>query len=269
MVSTYTILVVDDETNLRLTLAQILKNAGYSVTTAGEGAEALQYMQAGQYDLVFIDLKMPGMDGLTLLREIRRCYPDMPVLILTGHATLDSATEAVRLGARDYLYKPVDPARILERTREILAEQEQPLRRREIVVQIQNLLSELRNIDGQAAAEPAPPTQATGVPSHVLKRGLFAVDLQTRQVRIGSRMVPLTDNAFSYLVTLLRHAPDAVSYQTLVSESQGYQVTRGEAQEMARWWVHQLRKVLEEDPTAPRYIVTVRGTGYRLILHAE
>ncbi len=75
----------------------------------------------------------------------------------------------------------------------------------------------------------------------------------------------MSGTAFDYLATLIRHAPNPVPFQTLVSDSQGYEVTRAEAQEIARWWVHQLRKVIEQDPDHPQFILTVRGTGYRLV----
>ena len=103
------ILIVDDEENLRLTLSRILNKAGYNITTASSGEEALNLTQAGAFELAFIDLLMPGMGGLALLKEFRKLYPEMPVLILTANATLDSAIEAVRQGARDYLLKPADP----------------------------------------------------------------------------------------------------------------------------------------------------------------
>lgn len=266
MSSNNTILIVDDEPSLRLTLGQILQDAGYAASVAADGHEALTCLQAGPYDLVFLDLNMPEMDGLTLLREIRRLYPEMPVLILTGYATLESATEAVRLGARDYLNKPVAPGQILARVRDIMAEQKQPQRRREIMEQIQALLAELQGIDGTPLS---PSTLLQSLPSanstRFLQRGKFTLDLPARNVLIGTKLVPLTDSAFDYLVTLVRHSPGTISYQTLVFESQGIEMSRIEAQETARWWIHQLRKAIEPNPTRPEFILTVRGTGYRLI----
>jgi len=266
MSASHSILVVDDEPGIRLTLAQILQDAGYAASTAADGREALDYLRAGPYDLVFMDLRMPDMDGLTLLPEVRRLYPDMPVLILTGHATIDSAVEAVRQGARDYLYKPMDPARILARVREILAERKQPQRRREIIAQISRLLTELQEIDG-GPLSPAALLQSLPVANSTrfLQRGQLTLDLEARTVLLGKSLIPLPGSAFDYLVTLVRHSPRTVSYQTLVFESQGTQLSRLEAQEMTRWWIHQLRKVLEPDLNRPTMILTVRGMGYRLI----
>jgi DNA-binding NtrC family response regulator len=126
MPSVYTILAIDDEPLLLRSLALILQRASYRVITAGCAREARQCLQAGGYDLVFLDMKMPGADGLTLLGEIRAQQPDMPVLILTAQAALESAREAMQKGARDYLVKPIAPDAILARVRKVLAEQPRP-----------------------------------------------------------------------------------------------------------------------------------------------
>ena len=78
--------------------------------------------------------------------------------------------------------------------------------------------------------------------------------------------VPLSPSTFDYLVTLARHAPTPVSYEALVMQSQGYELTRVEAQEMVRWRIHELRQALEPDPEHLQYVITVRGTGYRLAI---
>lgn len=262
-----TILIVDDEANLRRSLSLILQKAGYSVTCAANGGEAIQYLQSGAYDLAFLDLKMPDTNGMELLPEIRNMYPDMPVLILTAHATLESAIEAVRKGARDYLIKPIDPPVILSRVDEILAEQRQPKRRREIVSHIQELLAELRQIDGQDPGSTGIlMTVSSTDPTRFLQRGPLTLDLHARHIKMGEQFIQLSPTAFDYLVTLLRHSPNPVSYETLVMESQGYKTTLNEARDLARWRIHELRKALEPSPAQPRYIITERGVGYRLVI---
>ena len=124
------ILIVDDESNLRRSLSLILQREGYQVTAAGNSAEALRYLEAGEFQLAFLDIKMPDQDGMALLADIRQAYPAMPVFILTAHATLDTAMQAVRGGAKDYLLKPIDPEVIVERVRETLEDQRVPRRRK-------------------------------------------------------------------------------------------------------------------------------------------
>src|SRR6266545_8088618 len=262
-----TILVVDDEDPLRLSLSLILQKENYRVETAANAKDALEYLQLHKYDLMFLDLNLPGMSGIDLLVEIHRQVPHMPVLILTAHAALESAIQAIRLGARDYLVKPVEPVLILTRVAEILAESEQPARKKEIVGQIQGLLVELQKIEGEdttptSALATVPPAN----PTRFLTKGNFDLDLHARHATLNGKYISVTGIYFDYLGTLLRHAPKAVPYKTLVKESQGYDVAVAEATDLARWRIHELRKVIEEDPQRPRYILTVRGTGYRLAI---
>ena len=118
------ILIVDDEINLRRTLSLILQRANHQVTTAGCAGEALRYLRSSTYDLAFLDLKLPDVDGLSLLAEIRHLFPSLPVLILTAHPTPESAEEAALIGAHDYLVKPLEPAHILERVSKVLSSTE-------------------------------------------------------------------------------------------------------------------------------------------------
>ena len=267
MATNHSILIIDDEPNLRRSLGLILQRAGYAITTAANATEAIHLLQAGAYDLTFLDIKLPDQNGIQLLPQLRTLYPDMPVLILTAHATLDTAIEAVRLGARDYLLKPIDPENILNRVEGVLSEQK-PKRRREIATQLQNLLTELQTINGQEASRSSSdiPTSAVD-PARYLKCGPIVLDRHTHSVQFKDLNSPMPPSTFEYLVTLVRHSPHPVTYEKLVSESQGYQnVSRAEAREIARWQMHEIRKVLEPDPRHPQMIITVRDLGYRLVV---
>ncbi|MFN8625726.1 MAG: sigma-54 dependent transcriptional regulator [Candidatus Binatia bacterium] len=107
------VLLVDDEVNMVRTLARILERKGYDVDAAGTGQEALGRLSATTYDLVITDLNMPVMDGMALLREIRRRQLNPAIIVLTGHGTIPSAVEAMKLGAGDYLIKPCHPDELL------------------------------------------------------------------------------------------------------------------------------------------------------------
>lgn len=262
-----TILVVDDESSLRLTLSLLLQKGGYSVITASDGREALSRLQDRSYDLMFMDLNMPGMSGIDLLVEVHRQKPKLPVLILTAHGTLETAIQAVRLGARDYLIKPAEPEFILARMAEILNEDQQPARKREIVNQVQDLLAELQQIDGPDpdainGFTPGPPAAF----SNLLSKGPFTLDLHARHVMFRDAYIPVTGIYFDYLLSLLRHAPKPVSYKTLVQEAQGYNVDMMEARDLTRWRIYELRKLLEPDLEKPQILLTVRGVGYRLVV---
>ncbi len=107
------ILVVDDEVAIRETLEQILGYEGYHVMKAGSGPEALQMIAAGQPDLVLLDIKMPGMDGFEVQQKIKDQGLDVPVIVISGHGNIETAVEAVRKGAYDFLEKPLDRSRLL------------------------------------------------------------------------------------------------------------------------------------------------------------
>jgi DNA-binding response OmpR family regulator len=261
------ILIVDDEPKLARSLSLILQQAGYGVTTACDAAQALQLLQAGAYDLVYLDIRLPDRNGMQLLPQMRAQYPDMPVVILTAHGSLETAIGAVRVGASDYLLKPIDPKVILETTEKILQEQQKPKKRRAITSQIQSLLSELHAVDGAGEGASTKEVEtSTPDPARYLKRAGLLIDLHTHHISLNDQAISLPPSTFDYLVTLMRHSPDPVPYEVLVKESQGYQqVTRLEAKEMTRWQIHELRKAFG-DTTHPRMIITVRDVGYRLVI---
>jgi DNA-binding response OmpR family regulator len=258
------ILVVDDEQNLRNTLAFILKRAGYYVTTTESAREALSVLETGSFDLMILDLKMPDVDGLTLLKTIREQHPHLPVFILTAYGSMDSAIDALRLEARDYLKKPIDPAQLLERIQKTLNEEQNHQRRNQIMNKIQYLMTELEEID-QEYHQHKPLHQDPPDPSRFIRKGSFHIDLKAKFIEVNKHPVHLPPSTFNYLLVLLRHAPDPVSYQSLVSEAQGKNVSDPEARSLARWQVYQIRKAVEVDMDHPQYIFTVRNYGYRLI----
>jgi excisionase family DNA binding protein len=118
----FVILVVDDEPAVRELLARTLGTKGYTVDTAPDGASAIERLASVKYDLLITDLKMPGMDGLSVIREARRSLPDLPVVVITGYSTEASAIEAINLGVTGYLTKPFRVPRVLAVTARALGE---------------------------------------------------------------------------------------------------------------------------------------------------
>ena len=100
------ILVVDDEASIRFFLREVLERDGHIVTPVDSGEAALQYAQAENFDLALIDLRLPGMDGMQVLKTLRQTSPNTAIIVLTAHASLETAVEALRQGAHDYLFKP-------------------------------------------------------------------------------------------------------------------------------------------------------------------
>ncbi len=263
------VLIVDDEENLRNTLAFILKRAGYYITTAESAKEALSCLALGSFDIIVLDLRMPEMDGMSLMSLIHDKYPSSPIFILTAYGNLESAIKALRLGARDYFLKPVDPAHLIKRIEEVLEDERIAKRKDQILNQMQNLLNELgeaqgedqsfgKNVDDNLQSDP----------SRYLRNGHIFIDLKSRYVEVEGHSVSVSPSTFSYLVALLRHSPDPVSYQDLVLESQGYTLPDKEARSLARWQIYQIRHSIEANPESPKYILTVRNIGYRMITNS-
>ncbi len=110
------ILIVDDEEVVRLSHARVLSTPYCQVETAGNGAEALHALERQSFDVVLLDLRMPEMGGLEVLRVIKERWPESEVVVITGYASIETAKEAVRLGAYDYLAKPLDPDQVITAT---------------------------------------------------------------------------------------------------------------------------------------------------------
>lgn len=258
------ILIIDDEATLRQTLARILQRAGFEATTVSNGREGLAILSEQVFDLVYLDIRMPDMSGLDVLKTIHAQFPELPVILFTAQPDLHSAVEALRRGAIDYLMKPLKPQMIIDRTRAVLADQKKKIRRREILRQIEELQAELDALDNveAPAAESSTPQTAS---DRFLKRGILTMDLHARHILIQDRVINLAPTSFDYLLVLARHSPNIVDYQTLVAEAQGYQTDTRDAQELTKWHIHNIRQALETEARNSVHVVNIRGSGYRLV----
>ena len=259
------ILIIDDEANLRQTMARILQREGYEVTTAADGKEGLELLARHSVDLVYLDIRMPHINGLDVLKTIHTYQPQLPVILFTAQPDLHTAIQALHYGASDYLLKPLKPSQILEHTKAILAKQEIERRVKEIRSEIQALESELGRLEIGEEPKPEKTGQEQDSRDRYLKRGKITLDLHRYQALVNGKFVNLPLTSFNYLLVLARHAPGVVDYQTLVAEAQGYQAGVREAQELTKWHIHQIRQSIEKNTRRPEYIINVRGTGYRLV----
>ncbi len=265
MSSLGTVLIIDDEDGLRHTLTRVLKIAGCEVSGAADAPQALNLINTIPLDLVYLDIHLPSMNGLEVLQNIRASHPDLPVILFTAHASLQTAVEAIRLGATDYLVKPIDPEVFVARTRVILDEQVIERRKRELRDRIATLQEELFSLEDQSEP-PTPGVIATSeTADRFLKRGKFVLDLQAQRATLKERVLSLPPTAFIYLTVLARHAPEAVDYQSLVTEAQGYAVEHSEASELAKYHIHVLRQGIGASKDEAGTILNVRGVGYRLL----
>lgn len=261
------ILIIDDEASLRQTMARILQRAGYEVTTASNGKEGLALVSEHPFDLLYLDIRMPDISGLELLKTIHAKLPDLPIILFTAQPDINSAVEALRRGAIDYLLKPLKPQTVIDRTQMILVDIQKERRKRELQRQIETLQAELNSLENQRTDTAASkPEQRPALDDRFVKRGGLTLDLHTRHVMLNGRAISLPPTSFDYLLVLARHAPNIVDYQTLVSEAQGYVADTREAQELTKWHIHHIRQALEPDSRNPVHVINVRGMGYRLVI---
>lgn len=253
------LLVVDDESNIRLTLSALLTRAGFAVTTASSGEEAIELIDQRSFDLLLVDLKMPGIDGMKVVAAVRERNLDPAIIVLTGHGSLETAVEGLHQGIFDYLLKTTDPGQVVERVRAGLADREQKLRQRKLINVVSSAVQELQG-------QPAPTSSETSTPTteRLISIGELQLDTWRQVATLAGRSLALTPTEFRVLLCLAEHAGQMLSYTQLVRCAQGYDASELEAGELIKPHIHHLRQKLEPNPVTPRYLLNVRGKGYIL-----
>lgn len=235
------ILVVDDENVARQSLTDILKLEGYNVASAPNGQAAIEHIRTHPVDLMIVDLRMPGMDGLEVVQVVNQTSPDTEVILLTAHSSTDSAVQALRLRIHDYLTKPAAPPQVIASVKKGLA-------RRAAKLQAKSGINEALEVDET-------------IKEIKLKDGT-AIDLSRRQIRFGKKLEHLTPAEGRLLRVLMENEGKVFSHRELVLLVQGYDTSQREAPEILRPLVSRLRHKLEQFPSLSERVVSVRGTGY-------
>jgi len=251
---------VDDEVTTRLSLAELLRLEGYEVQIAASGEEALAILaQEEPFDLMVVDIKMPGIDGLQLTEAVQQRSPDTVIILLTAFGSLETAIQALRRGAHDYLLKPCPVSQILESVRRGLTKSYQERHRRELLSRLEQTLSELQAIE-QPKLEVAPvPPLSEG---RILEVQDVRLDRERHQVWVAGRPVDLTPTEFKILTYLMEHADQVCTPPQLIRATQGYEADPWGTRAIIRVHIRRLRRKLEPDPSRPRYLINVRGVGY-------
>ncbi len=218
------ILIVEDNPGLAFGLRNNLELEGYRVEVCDNGTAGLESIKSDEPDLVLLDLMLPGMDGVSVLKEIRARGSEIPVLVLTARGEESDKVMALRLGADDYVTKPFG-------LMELIARVEALLRR-------------------------------AGGGGRPTRFGSIEVNPATRTVLRDGKPVDLAPKELDLLLTLLRHHGAVVSRQDLLDEVWGYAAEV--VSRTVDTHIGELRRKLEEDPAKPRYILTARKAGYRL-----
>ncbi|RRR75026.1 MAG: DNA-binding response regulator [Candidatus Viridilinea halotolerans] len=270
------ILVVDDEQNIRLTLSALLSRAGHAVTVAASGEEAVAIFDRQRFDLMLVDLQMPGINGLQVVEAMRQRLIDAVVIVLTGHGSLETAIEGIHYGIFDYMLKTSEPAQILDRVTAGLNDRQRRQRQSALLNAIGAAAQELTGTtppDEDAALPLMPSLPASSAPAPNAPQAINERQIQIGQLQLdtwhqtavlGSRSLNLTPTEFRLLLCLAEHVGQMLSYTQLVRCAQGYEANDMEAGELIKPHIHHLRQKIEPDPGAPRYLLNVRGKGYIL-----
>ena len=228
------LLVVDDDPRLRDLLRRYLGENGFQVFVADNGVTMNRLWLRERFDALILDLMMPGEDGLQILRRLREQKDTTPIIMLTARGEDVDRIVGLEMGADDYIPKPFNP-------RELLARIHAVLRRR-------------------------PVTDAPGAPSmtdEVVKFGEFELDLGTRVLRKNGEPVPLTTGEFAVLKAFARHPKQPLSRDKLMEIARGREYEAFDRSLDVQ--VSRLRKMIEPDPSKPRFLQTVWGVGYVFI----
>ena len=222
-------MVVDDDADTRALVKDILHEDGYEVCTSLNGSQALEILGQEEFDVVLTDIKMPGITGMDVLLYVRRMNLNAEVILMTAYASVETAVQALRGEAFDYLAKPFS-------------------------------LQELRQTVRTAARTRPPATRRRAV-MHYRE---LSIDQKARRVWIGRREARLTRLEFDALAYLFVHQGGAVSRQALLQDVWGCNEPQERSDDTVKSCISRLRKKLGDDAQEPTYIRNVWGVGYQL-----
>ena len=249
------ILVVDGDKNTRKSVTEILRYEKYEVLTVEDGQAAIEILAADEIDIMLLDIRLLGMDGIQILKKARTLSPDTQVIMLTGHGSMESAIEAFRNEAHDYLQKPPNGQEILSSVASGLAKRDESKRKRMLLGQIEDSIVQLKDAEG-ITAPPKPKWQVVALPEGV------SLDLARREMWRGSSKERLTPTEGKLLEIFVTNWGRVMPHGDLVFLVQGYEVPEWEAPEVLRPLISRLRRKLSSFPRGEKWITSVRGIGY-------
>ncbi|GIA16933.1 osmolarity response regulator [Vibrio cholerae] len=230
MVENHKVLVVDDDARLRALLERYLSEQGFQVRSVANGEQMDRLLTRENFHLMVLDLMLPGEDGLSICRRLRNSNNMIPILMLTAKGDEIDRIVGLEVGADDYLPKPFNPRELLARIKAVL--------RRQVI-----------------EAPGAPSAEET-----IIEFGEFRLNLGTREMFRGEEAMPLTSGEFAVLKALVTNAREPLSRDKLMNMARGREYSAMERSIDVQ--ISRLRRMLEVDPSKPRYIQTVWGLGY-------
>lgn len=260
MNSAGTILIVDDEATVLHFFQKALQRTGFTVTTAASGEAALDWIGQQEFDLALLDLQLQTMSGLDVMEQLQQKWPATPVIIITAHASLDTAVQALRQGVHDYLIKPCSVEDLQNSVRAGMLRRQQEIQRRAMT---DTLPGASGNAPGSTAPSPtrAPSADQPRAQSQILRSQDLVIDPIRHVARISNATLELSPVEFTLLAYLLKESPRVVSAEELAGEIWGAVNISRETADTLRSHIYHIRSKIRA--TVDREIVrTVRGVGY-------
>lgn len=224
------VLIVDDDRFLLENLSKLLHREGWGVKTATSGEDALQAIVQGKFDLLVLDVGLPGIDGISTCRQLRKTS-NIPVIMLTARSDTMDKVIGLEVGADDYLTKPFEPSELLARVRAQLR----------------------RSKEYQSDAQK----------SGSLTIGEWTIDFEQRTLTVSGKIAQLTQKEFDLVAYLAQNCGRAIGRETLFETIWGYDMDFNS--NSLDVYIYRIRKKLERDPNDPEYIMTMRGYGYKMV----
>jgi DNA-binding response OmpR family regulator len=256
------ILIVDDEANIRSALSRALGLLGFRTKEAASGDEALLMLEHTYFDLMVLDMRMPGMHGIEVMQRVHRLYPELLLVVLTGYATLESAIEAVKSEAADYLLKPASIQEIVGAVSRSLQRRNEQRQRKQFVDAVTEAVAVLQHLN-----PPAPPLSETSASDpNLLHVPPLTLHCHKRLLLVANngrtQMLQLTEGESTILASLMTCPDQILSCRDLIQSGWGYSANEREAQHIVRPHICRLRHKIEAVINDPPLIATVRKRGY-------
>ncbi len=260
----YHILVAEDEENTRRATLRSLQLAGYYVEGAANGSEAIKKLNENDFDLLLLDIRMPDMDGIEVMKRLEKTGRSIPIIILTAYATLESAISAVKAGAVDYLIKPQHIQEILEAIEKALIKSQSNQDNHALGEMLRESLKILKSqnsdVNNLKQTEPDSGLKQPMIFLELLEQRVILDDEKTQKKRI----IELTTQQASILKYLIDAKGKVCSCRQIAQGALNYpMMTEGEGRTLIRPHILRLRQKIERDLSHPEIIQTVRGRGYR------
>ncbi|MAT40912.1 MAG: hypothetical protein CL609_01125 [Anaerolineaceae bacterium] len=253
------LLIADDEDHTRTALVRAFQLKGYYCRGAFNGKDALTILDEEDYDLLLLDLRMPELDGVAVMKAVKKRHPNLIVIILTAHASLESAITAVKAGAADYLIKPQSINDLEIAIQRALSERAPHIHRDQLISFMQQSLEKLKE-------EPV-------IPDYEINPSI-SINLDNHQIVIKrnnhQKTVDLTPDQTKILYYLNANYGKVITCREITLNVLGYpDLSEKEAENMVRPHILRIRRKIETSPKDPQILRTVRGCGYILRLENE